>query len=129
MPGGDKTGPRGDGPMTGRGAGFCAGNSEPGFADFSYGRGFGGRRGGGFGHGFQGGGRGRRNRNYAAGFPGWGGGNRYANRQPAMPPIGPEAAVSNDNAMAEELAQLKEQSRYYKGVLDHIEARINELQR
>ena len=31
MPGGDRTGPMGMGPMTGRGAGFCAGAGVPGF--------------------------------------------------------------------------------------------------
>ncbi|MFW5971797.1 MAG: DUF5320 domain-containing protein, partial [Desulfovermiculus sp.] len=30
MPGGDRTGPMGMGPMTGRGAGFCAGMNQPG---------------------------------------------------------------------------------------------------
>jgi len=33
MPFGDGTGPRGMGPMTGRGAGFCAGFGTPGFAN------------------------------------------------------------------------------------------------
>ncbi len=33
MPFGDGTGPRGLGPMTGRGAGFCAGFGRPGFAN------------------------------------------------------------------------------------------------
>ena len=33
MPFGDGTGPRGLGPMTGRGAGFCAGFGAPGFAN------------------------------------------------------------------------------------------------
>jgi hypothetical protein len=32
MPFGDGTGPMGLGPMTGRGAGFCAGFDRPGFA-------------------------------------------------------------------------------------------------
>lgn len=32
MPGGDRTGPMGAGPMTGRGAGFCAGNTVAGYA-------------------------------------------------------------------------------------------------
>ena len=32
MPFGDGTGPLGMGPMTGRGAGFCAGFGQPGFA-------------------------------------------------------------------------------------------------
>lgn len=79
MPGGDKTGPLGMGPMTGRGAGYCRGFSVAGYAN----RGFGGRgmgRGIGFGGGgmgrgtgFGGGGygRGRRNRFFATGIPGW----------------------------------------------------------
>lgn len=31
MPGGDRTGPAGLGPMTGRAAGYCAGYPAPGF--------------------------------------------------------------------------------------------------
>lgn len=31
MPRGDRTGPAGQGPRTGRGLGFCAGNDRPGF--------------------------------------------------------------------------------------------------
>ncbi|HEY33099.1 MAG TPA: DUF5320 domain-containing protein [Dehalococcoidia bacterium] len=57
MPFGDGTGPRGMGPMTGRGAGYCAGFGRPGFASlmprrrwFSFGwRGWGRGRGRGFG--------------------------------------------------------------------------------
>ena len=30
MPGGDRKGPMGEGPMTGRGLGLCAGNDTPG---------------------------------------------------------------------------------------------------
>jgi len=33
MPRGDGTGPAGMGPMTGRAAGYCAGNSGPGFTN------------------------------------------------------------------------------------------------
>ena len=33
MPGGDGTGPQGLGPMTGRGAGYCAGFDTPGYAN------------------------------------------------------------------------------------------------
>ncbi|MCF8010529.1 MAG: DUF5320 domain-containing protein [Clostridiales bacterium] len=40
MPGGDRRGPIGEGPRTGRGAGFCSGNSSPGFMN----RFFSGRR-------------------------------------------------------------------------------------
>jgi hypothetical protein len=35
MPGGDGTGPAGLGPVTGRGAGYCAGFSFPGYANES----------------------------------------------------------------------------------------------
>jgi len=52
MPGGDRTGPGGMGPMTGRAAGYCTGNTVPGYMNPSGGRGMGFRR------GFQGGGRG-----------------------------------------------------------------------
>ena len=54
MPRGDKTGPNGQGMMTGRKMGYCAGFNVPGFMN---GTGFGGGFGGGFGRGF---GRGRR---------------------------------------------------------------------
>ena len=33
MPAGDKRGPLGQGPRTGRGKGFCSGSSEPGYAN------------------------------------------------------------------------------------------------
>ena len=50
MPRGDRTGPMGAGPMTGRAAGFCAGRGTTGYAGFGGGgRGFG--RGGGWGPG------------------------------------------------------------------------------
>lgn len=61
MPSGDRTGPNGMGPLTGRRAGYCAGYPVPGYMNSGAGRGFGGfgrgggfRRGGGFarGHGF-----------------------------------------------------------------------------
>ena len=45
MPRGDGTGPAGQGSMTGRGMGFCAGSNAPGFMSpgFGRGRGFGWR--------------------------------------------------------------------------------------
>ena len=58
MPFGDGTGPRGMGPMTGRGAGYSAGFGRPGFANPVRGRGW-------FGFGF---GRGRR---YGYPYAGW----------------------------------------------------------
>jgi NAD-dependent dihydropyrimidine dehydrogenase PreA subunit len=52
MPFGDRTGPRGMGPMTGRGAGYCAGFGWPSFANPIPGRRW-------FGFGWRGWGRGR----------------------------------------------------------------------
>lgn len=88
MPFGDRTGPLGYGPMTGRGAGFCAGYNMPGYMNsnvprrgMGWGRGFGrgrGRGGGrGFGRGFGGRGRGFFGRRwgravgYNRGYGGW----------------------------------------------------------
>ncbi len=71
MPGGDKTGPHGEGPMTGRRMGTCAGNDYygrgggPGF--YGWGRGFGFRHGAGRGAGY-----------------GYGFGARYANIDPQV---------------------------------------------
>ncbi len=51
MPGGDRTGPLGLGPRTGRAMGYCAGYPLPGFMNPGFGRGFRFLRGG-FGRGF-----------------------------------------------------------------------------
>ena len=63
MPRGDRRGPNGMGPMTGRGLGYCNNYSTPGFtkgvprggAGFNqgYGRGYGRGMGGGFGRGYR----------------------------------------------------------------------------
>jgi hypothetical protein len=61
MPRGDRTGPAGIGPMTGRAAGRCGGADAPGYASSGFGRGHRrgfGRGGGGRGRGFGGGWRG-----------------------------------------------------------------------
>jgi len=64
MPGGDRTGPLGRGPMTGRSAGFCAGYQNPGYANPGFGRGLGRGWGRGFGRGYWGRGRGFWSREY-----------------------------------------------------------------
>jgi len=53
MPRGDRTGPAGEGSLTGRRMGYCAGYDHPGFINMqsNLGRGYGGRFRGGFGHG------------------------------------------------------------------------------
>jgi len=66
MPYGDGTGPVGMGPMTGRGAGYCAGYGLPGYANPVRGGGMGAR--GGWGGGW---GRGWRWRNWYYGAPAW----------------------------------------------------------
>jgi hypothetical protein len=38
MPGGDKTGPQGEGPQTGRQAGYCSGSEDAGYDQPGYGR-------------------------------------------------------------------------------------------
>ena len=118
MPRGDGTGPMGMGPMTGRGAGYCAGYNAPGFANSIPGRGFWGG-----GRGFGGGGRGHRNMYYATGLPGWArfGGEPYATpyaAQPYMPQINPE----------QELDYLKGQAEYFKTALEDIKKRIDEME-
>lgn len=60
MPRGDRTGPMGMGPMTGRGAGFCAGFAAPGFMNPGIGCGMGLGRGRGFRRMF-----------HFTGIPGW----------------------------------------------------------
>lgn len=59
MPSGDRTGPLGQGPRTGRAFGFCAGYDTPGYTkgfgmgmNRGFGRGMGMGRGRGFGRGF-----------------------------------------------------------------------------
>lgn len=59
MPRGDGSGPMGMGPMTGRGAGICAGYATPGYANQA-----------GYGCGL-GGGRGFRRMFNVTGIPGW----------------------------------------------------------
>ena len=125
MPFGNRTGPMGMGPMTGRGAGYCAGFPVPGYANTTPVRGL-------FGRGRGGGGRGRRNRYGATGLTGW---------QPAgmdMAPYGampapPAQAAPYPGAFApavtkeQELDALKSQAEYFEGTLEEIRKRIEEL--
>lgn len=111
MPGGDRTGPAGAGPMTGRGLGYCSGSAAPGYA---YGR---GGFGGGYGRGVYGAyrapgtggrGRGRMNMFYATGLPGYA---RYGyGVVPAAVTATAEAEILNDQAavLERELGLIKE---------------------
>lgn len=121
MPFGDRTGPLGLGPMTGRAAGYCAGYPVPGYLNPIPGRGFG--RGAGFG----GGGRGRRNMYYATGLPGWArAGWGPAAGYPAY--WAPDAQPAPQISAEQELEALKAQAEQFQGTLENINKRIGELE-
>lgn len=118
MPGGDRTGPWGDGPMTGRTAGYCAGYSVPGYANptFRCGRGWGRSYGRGRGRGF---GRGR----YA--YP----------AAVIVPPVNPQtqpqlpeqevAALENyQKNLTAEKADLEQELEGVKARIEEIKAKI-----
>lgn len=102
MPRGDRTGPAGAGPKTGRGMGNCSGSNYAGYANQAPGfrGGFGFRRGGG--------GRGWRNRFYATGIPGW-------------------AVANPEQDTADLQAELQTQADNLKAQLDAIQQRLNDL--
>jgi Family of unknown function (DUF5320) len=107
MPRGDGTGPLGQGPLTGRGGGYCAGFVAPGFATSpgagrcapTLGRGIGR-------------GRGYRNRFYATGAP------FRAYGPDAEPFLGAQ----------EEAALLKSEAERLRSVLESIEQRLEKLE-
>jgi len=115
MPAGDRTGPMGFGPMTGRAAGYCAGYSVPGYANA-----FGGR--GGVGRG-RGGGWGWRNRYRATGVPGWA---WFGAGAPVAAQV-PFAAQAGVTGAADEAELLKNQAKYLEDALDGLRKRIEEL--
>lgn len=120
MPFGNGTGPQGYGPMTGRGAGYCAGYNTPGYMNPAWGRG----RGRGRGWFGRGGGRGYRHWFYATGLPGWAragyGGPAYG---PADYPPGLE------NTAKDEMNILKDQARFLQDQLKDIQDRISTLEK
>jgi hypothetical protein len=120
MPRGDGTGPNGLGSGTGRGAGYCAGYSMPGFVNPVGGRGGFGWRNARFGKGLgRGRGHGFRRMHFAAGSA-------------VLPMNGPGAGwVAPVGAMGreQEAAMLRDQARYMKESLDAINRRIEELEK
>ena len=129
MPRGDRTGPTGFGPMTGRAAGFCAGYSMPGYmnpipggAGTGFGQGFGGR----------GGGRGWRNQYYATGLTGW---QRAASGFPSaytpVPPypVAPPFAVAPAQITPQqETDALKNQIQFMEESIKAAQERITQLE-
>jgi len=118
MPSGDRTGPMGMGPRSGRAAGYCAGFGMPGYMNPMAGRGFGmgfGRGRGARGRGFGGGGRGWRHMFYATGVPGWA---RFGGYAAAYPKPDPEAEKQSLQSQAEALQE----------ELDLIKKRLSEIE-
>jgi hypothetical protein len=91
--------------MTGRGAGYCRGSLQPGYANPGGGRGFGG--GGGRG-------RGQRNRFFASGWPGWA---RWWGSGTNAAAVGPE----------QEKQVLQQQVQQLQTSMEAIQKRIQEL--
>lgn len=120
MPGGDRTGPMGMGPMTGRGAGYCGGSAAPGFAGGALGGFFGRGRGRGGG-----GGRGWRNMFYATGLPAWA---RLGMGVAGVAGAAMAAGASQGMTQEQELDALKQQADQAAGVLNSIRQRISELE-
>lgn len=122
MPGGDRTGPRGLGPRTGRAAGYCAGYPVPGYANPSvpgYGRGFGYGRGGGrgYGRGYWGRGRGFWGRGYCP--------EPYYEPAPYYPPY--QQQVSPEPSRDEEKAYLEDMIKGLEEELKAIKERLQDL--
>ena len=122
MPGGDRTGPAGMGPMTGRAAGYCAGYPIPGYMNPIKGRGF--------GYGFGRGGWGRRNWFHATGLTGW---QRAEYGYPAaggygwgVPYVG--ASAPYGPTKEQEMDMLKGQTEVLEDTLSGIQKRIQELE-
>jgi hypothetical protein len=126
MPRGDGTGPAGMGPMTGRGAGFCAGYGMPGYMNPMAGWGPGPRGGRGFFG--RGGGRGRRTWFWATGLTGW---QRAAMGWPAYgpPAWGAPPAAPYQPTAEQELAALREQVTFMEESMKEAQERIRELEK
>jgi hypothetical protein len=103
MPRGNGTGPAGMGPMTGRGAGYCAGLAAPGYANPGMGCGMG------FGRG-----RGYRRMFHMTGLPGWA---RY----------GYPYGYAGQDEPGDEKEALNGQAAYLEKQLQHVRDRLNEL--
>lgn len=122
MPGGNRRGPAGEGPMTGRGAGYCSGNDQPGYMSGGIGRGMGMRRGGGFGGG-------RMNR-FNAGF-GLGRGGRFGGYgiDPGYRGYGySDIARSPEELAGDEKSILTAQAEILQRDLEAIKKRLDSLE-
>ena len=113
MPRGDRTGPMGMGPMTGRAAGYCAGYATPGFMNP-----YGGRFGRGMGWGR--GGRWGRWGGYSMGYP-----MGYPNVMPAYGAVPYGTAYAPEH----ELEFLQNQAKVLGDQLNDVQKRIADLEK
>lgn len=125
MPGRDRTGPGGMGPMTGWGAGYCGGRSDLSCFDGASRRGFRGR-----GNGRRG--LDHRHRFRAAGFSGgYGMGRGPGGWRAAMSDAQPPATAperEGQQGWEEGLEVLKAQAGHIEQVLEDIKSRIDKLE-
>jgi len=98
MPAGDRTGPEGMGPRSGRGAGYCAGYGMPGYENLAFARGYHRGR-------MAGGRRFRRWQRYPMRM-GWGGPGFFPG---AYPPSAPMTEEQEQEALKAEESWLQEQ--------------------
>lgn len=123
MPAGDRTGPWGGGPRTGRGLGYCSGYAAPGYMNPAPGMGFGRGYGRGLGLGSgpgrgMGMGRGRWSRHPGAwGYP-----------YPPVVPFGYPPGVGSYPPVDEEAA-LTDEAKFLEAELDRITKRLAELKK
>ena len=118
MPFGDGTGPNGLGPMTGRGLGYCAGYSTPGYMK-SPGRGWGLGFGRGWGRGW--------GRGFGRGFWRW--------RSWGVPPVYPTAVpvvpargvIPPQPYAGDQLTMLKQEKEYLESELEGIRSAIGDI--
>ena len=106
MPRGDRTGPFGQGPMSGRRAGFCGGARVSGYTGPGTGQGF--------GPGSGGRGRGWRHQFRATGMPGWARLSGASTQQDIGPVVGKDV--------------LKNQAKELQQQMDSINARLEALE-
>ena len=118
MPRGDRTGPLGMGPMTGRAAGYCAGYTVPGYMNVYGGRGMAFRRG--F-HG-RGGGFGRERGFGFLGYPG------VMPGVPGVPFVSQPGFGPEPYDERAELEELRSHAREIENTLSGIQKRIEELE-
>jgi len=111
MPGGDRTGPNGLGPRTGRALGYCAGYSSPGYT-----RGVGWGRGRGFGRGS------------GRGF-GWGRGWGY--RGPYYEPYAPVPVYTPAQPItsSDQVVMLKQEKEYLESEIKGMQSAMEDISR